>query len=99
MRFVVLYFLLDVTLVKFIKAQGNRLPGNDSSISNSSGDKTFQCHYQKFYWIPVSFYTLNKDAQYAMVTYLKKSNITDWKFTKELQDATLKLIRSCKKSF
>ena len=99
MRFVVLFFLLEVTLVKFIKTQGNRLPGNDSSISNSSGSKAFQCHYQKPYWIPVSFYTLNKDAQYAMVSYLKKSNMNDLQYTKELQDATLKLIKCYKRSF
>ena len=99
MRFVVLFFLLDVTLVKFIKAQENRLHGNDSSISNSSKEKAFQCHYRKPYWISLLFYTLNKDAQYAMVSYLKKSNMNDLQYTKELQDATLKLSRCCKKSF
>ena len=99
MCFVVLFFLLDVTLVKFIKVQGNRLPGNDSSISNSSENKAFQCHYQKPYWIPLSFYTLNKNAQYAMVSYLKKSNMNDLQYMKELQDATLKLIRCYKRSF
>ena len=97
MRFVVLFFLLNVTLVMFIKAQGNRLPGNNLSISNSSEDKPFQCHYQKPYRI--SFYTLNEDAKYAMVSYLKKSNMNDLQYMKELQDATLKLIRSCKRSF
>ena len=99
MCFVVLFFLLEVTLVMFIKAQGNRLPGNDSSISNSSEDKAFQCHYQKPYWILLLFYTLNEDAHNTMVSYLKKSNMNDLQYTKELQDATLKLIRSCKKSF
>ena len=99
MRFVVLFFLLNVTLVKFIKAQGHRLPGNDSSISNSSGDKAFQCHYQKPYWIMLSFHTFNEDAKYAMVLYLKKLNMNDLQYMKELQDATLKLIRSCKRSF
>ena len=94
MRFVVLFFLLNVTLVKFIKAQGNRLPGNDSSISNSSGDKAFQCHFRK-----ISFYTLNEDAKYAMVSYLKKLNMNDLQYMKELQDATLKLIRYCKRGF
>ena len=99
MRFVVLFFLLNVTLVKFIKAQGNRLPGNVSSISNSSENKAFQCHYRKPYWKPVSFYTLNKNAKYAMVTYFKKSNMNDLQYTKELQDTTLKLIRTCKRIF
>ena len=61
-----------MTFVKFIKAQGNRLPGNDSSIWNSSGDKAFQCHYQKPYWISLSFHLLNEDVKYAMVLYLKK---------------------------
>ena len=99
MRFVVLFFLLNVTSVKFIKAQGNRLPGNDSSISNSSEDKAFHCYYRKPYWIPVSFYTLNEDAKYTMVSYLKKSNMNHLQYMKKLQDETLKLIRSCKKSF
>ena len=84
--FVVLFLLLNVTLIKCIKNRKTIDPENDFSNINTDETKGFQCHFRNSCpRFSLKFYTLNEDDQNTMLSHLKELDMHNLQLIKALQ--------------